>query len=113
MKKILLVLFIAAGMAFSGKVQAQRISFYYYPDLDVYYNTRTHQYAYSDNGNWTYHRSLPRTMRTRGHEHVTVWGQRNVDIWNDHDSHREKYKNWGRRHDHDHDRNRDRDHDHH
>ena len=113
MKKILLIVFVVAGLAFSSKVQAQKIGFYYYPDQNVYYNTRTHQYAYNDNGNWTYHRTLPRTMRVTGHTHVTVWGDRKEDVWMHNDEHKTKYKDWGRRKHGDHDRDNDRDHDHH
>lgn len=100
MKKILLVVFVVAGLAFSGKVQAQKVSFYYYPDQNVYYNTRTHQYAYNDNGNWTYHRNVHRNMRVTGHSHVTVYGSRNVDIWNENENHRNKYKDWGKKREH-------------
>src|SRR5579875_296241 len=91
MKKIVLALFLVGSLAFSDKLQAQRIGFYFYPDLNVYYNTRTHQYAYNDNGNWVYHRSLPSNMRVKGHSHVTVY-RNDAEIWRDNDAHRDKYK---------------------
>ena len=108
MKKLLLGLFIVAGFAISA--QAQRITFRYYPDQNVYYNTRTHQYAYADNGNWTYARRLPSQYTIQRRSYVTVYGDKD-DIWRDNQMHREKYKDWDRRHkenDRRHDGDRDR-----
>jgi hypothetical protein len=110
MKKVLLMVFLIAGLAFRQEVKAQQVGFYFYPDLNVYYNTRTHQYAYQDHDNWVYRRSLPRTMRVYGHSHVTVYGN-NPEIWRENAGHREKYRDWDRRHGRDRDRRRERDRD--
>jgi hypothetical protein len=98
MKKVLLSLIILASVAFANKAQAQthtnsRISFYYYPQANVYYNPQTRQYAYDDHGTWTYHRNLPSNMAVQRKSYVTVYGN-NSEIWRDNTSHREKYKNW-------------------
>ena len=105
MKKLLLIAFLFAGLALTQKSQAQGIGFYFYPDLNVYYNTNNHQYAYQDRGNWVYRRSLPRRMMVRGHEHIMVYG--NNEIWRENDRHRRDWE--GRRHDRGRDRGRDRD----
>ncbi len=94
MKKLILSLLIVASFALANKAQAQtRLSFQYYPQSNVYYNPHNHQYAYDDNGSWTYHRTLPSNMKVERGSYVTVYGNNN-DIWRDNQSHRDKYKNW-------------------
>lgn len=99
MKKVILSLLIVAGLAWSTGANAQvqaRIGFYYYPQSNVYYNPHTREYAYDDNGNWAYRRTLPSNVVVRNQSHVMVYGDR--DIWRDNDAHRNKYKDWDKRH---------------
>jgi hypothetical protein len=91
MKKILMALLIIASLSFTNNASAQKASFYYYPDANVYYNPRTHQYAYADNDNWGYYSTLPTTYHI-GKKYVTIYGTSdNDEIW------REKYKNWDKK----------------
>src|SRR5437588_256813 len=113
MKKILIGLLLVFGLALTHDAQAQKHkkSYRYYPEANVYYNNETHQYAYSDNGNWSYRKDLPRDVRVNRRSYVTVYGDQD-DIWRDNQAHREKYKNWGMKHkNRDRDRDRDRDND--
>jgi hypothetical protein len=119
MKKIILSLMVVLAMASSFGANAQnhrRITYRYYPDANVYYNTQTHQYAYDNNGNWGYQRDLPSNVTVNRRSYVTVYGN-DQDIWRDNPRHKEKYKNWGHkndrgRNDRDKDDQRDKD-DHH
>src|SRR5438105_1255945 len=111
MKKLVFALFLVLGLAFTQNAHAQKHkkSYRYYPEANVYYNNETHQYAYSDNGNWGYQKNLPKDVRVNRRSYVTVYGDQD-DIWRNNQMHREKYKDWGKRHkDHDRDRDRDRD----
>ena len=114
MKRIIAGFVFLAAIAFSEGSQAQRRTFYYYPQQNVYYNPVTHQYAYPDNGTWTYRETLPPTYTISPKRYVTVYGDRD-DIWTYNNMHREKYKDWDKRNrkhrDRDDDDHRDRDRD--
>lgn len=106
MKKIALVLLLVAGFLFNQSANAQRTRYYYYPDQNVYYNPGTHEYSYSDNGNWQTNRQLPRTVMVDRHaRRVTVY-HNTPDVWSDNEMHRKKY--WRHR-EHDRDDHHDRD----
>jgi hypothetical protein len=94
MKKILMALLLIGSLSFMNRASAQRVTFYYYPDANVYYNPHTHEYAYADNDNWRYDKTLPGTYHI-SKKYVTVYGNSDEDeIWRDNAMHREKYKNW-------------------
>jgi hypothetical protein len=98
MKKIIFSLLLIAGVALSQGAQAQKHhkSFRYYPEANVYYNNTTHQYAYSDNGNWAYRKTLPSDLTINRRGYVTVYGDED-DIWRENQAHREKYKDWDKK----------------
>jgi hypothetical protein len=97
MKKILMALLVIASLSFANNASSQRVSYYYYPDANVYYNPRTHQYAYGDNDNWGYYSTLPSTYHI-GKKYVTIYGTSdNDEIWRDNAIHRDKYKNWDKK----------------
>ena len=94
MKKILLALLLIGSLSFANRASAQKVTFWYYPESNVYYNPHTHQYAYMDNDNWRYDANLPSTYHL-SKRYVTVYGNSDDDeIWRDNAMHVEKYKNW-------------------
>jgi hypothetical protein len=97
MKKILMALLLIGCLSVFNRASAQKVTYYYYPEANVYYNPHTHEYAYSDNDNWRYNRDLPSNYHI-GKRHVTVYGNTDQDeIWRDNQMHREKYKNWNKK----------------
>src|SRR2546421_7736410 len=99
MKKIILSMLLLAGvfLSFDAQAQKHKKSFRYYPEANVYYNSETHQYAYQDNGNWGYKRNLPSDVTINRRSYVTVYGDQD-DIWRENQAHREKYKDWNKKH---------------
>lgn len=95
MKKMMMFFLLVGTLAVSNEVKAQRRSYYYYPGTNTYYNPSTRQYAYQQNGNWSYHNGAPSNFNVRREKRVTVYGK-NQDIWRDNTMHREKYKKWNR-----------------
>ena len=73
MKKILMALLLIGCLSVFNRASAQKVTYYYYPEANVYYNPHTHEYAYSDNDNWRYNRDLPSNYHI-GKRHVTVYG---------------------------------------
>ena len=97
MKKMVFLALLGTTLCVAHKAEAQRIGFYFYPDLNIYFNPRTHQYAYADHGTWTYRPGPPPGVHLKRHEHVVVYGN-GPEIWRENGRHRERYKNWHGRH---------------
>ena len=57
MKKILFLLILVTGFAFSGL--AQQLKFYYYPSSNIYYDVSKKKYIYPANGTWNTVTVLP------------------------------------------------------
>ena len=90
-------LLLFGSLAFGNRASAQKVTYYYYPESNVYYNPHTHEYAFSDNDNWRYDRGLPSTVHL-SKKHVILYGTSDRDeIWRDNQMHREKYKNWDKK----------------
>jgi hypothetical protein len=49
-----------------GPVGYNHVDYYYFPDMDVYYNVPQRNYVYFDNGRWAFSASLP--SRYRGYD---------------------------------------------
>lgn len=94
---MMMFLLLAGALVFSSAAKAQKIGFYFYPDVNVYYNPNTRQYAYQDGGNWVYHQNVPANYNISRHSHVVIYDE-HPDVWRDNNIHREKYKNWDKRH---------------
>ncbi|GAC1419009.1 MAG: hypothetical protein NVS1B13_21970 [Flavisolibacter sp.] len=91
MKKIMIALVLMGSLGFINQAKAQKVTYYYYPDANVYYNPQTHEYAYADNENWRYDKELPSTYKLNK-RYVTIYGNSDRDeIWRDNQMHREKY----------------------
>jgi len=98
MKKLWMMLLLLGSMALTTRSMAQqRVTFYYYPDANVYYNPHTHEYAYSDNDSWRYGTDLPSTYHLNK-RFVTVYGNSDRDeIWRDNAMHHDKYRDVSKR----------------
>ena len=42
-----------------GPVGYDHVDYYYFPDIDVYYNVPQHQFVYLEGGNWVFAAALP------------------------------------------------------
>lgn len=118
MKKIILIMAILGGLAFSGNANAQvsvrfniglqplwgpvgydYVNYYYIPDIDVYYDVPNQQYVYFDNGVWVTSAVLPPRYRGfdlyRAHK-VVINDDR---PWMHHERYRNQYSRYRGHHD--------------
>ena len=65
-------------------------SFFYYPQSNVYFSFRTHQYIYPSHGGWQIAYKLPRYIHIGREDRVTV-EHRGFDVWNDNGMHQYTY----------------------
>lgn len=70
----------------TGYNQVRVESFFYYPQSNVYYSFRTHQYIYPSHGGWLIAYRLPRHIHIGREDRVTV-EHRGFDIWRDNAMH--------------------------
>jgi hypothetical protein len=91
MKKVLIVFILIVGFALTNKLQAQKTKFYYYPSSNVYYNTTSGKYIYSNNGNWTTVNKLPARFAIARTPGVIVYNS-SPEVWNNNRTHITKYK---------------------
>ena len=102
MKKVFYTVLLAMAVVFStNRASAQPCypapynqvrfeSFFYYPQSNVYYSFRTHQYIYPTRSGWQIAYRLPHYMRIRREERVRV-EHRGFDVWNDNARHQYTY----------------------
>ena len=90
MKKILVAIFLLLGFLMVNKTEAQTTKFYYYPSSNVYLNTASGKYIYSDNGQWTTVKSLP-AKKPLDPRRVIVYSN-TPEVWKNNPSHVKKYK---------------------
>jgi hypothetical protein len=100
MKRIILALAVLFALATSTKVSAQapvtketRITFYYYPSSNIYYNPANSEYWYYDDVSttWTQVKELPTTIVLTKTPRYTVY-YNGEDVWKDNTVHMKKYK---------------------
>ncbi|TKK70813.1 hypothetical protein FC093_03715 [Ilyomonas limi] len=65
-------------------------SFFYYPQTNVYYSFRTHQYIYPSHGGWQIAYRLPHHVRIGKADRITI-EHRGFDVWNDNAKHQYAY----------------------
>jgi len=65
-------------------------SFFYYPQSNVYFSFRTHQYIYPSRGGWQIAARLPHSIRIGREDRVTV-EHRGFDVWTDNPVHQYTY----------------------
>lgn len=90
MKKLVVMLVVFLALGFS-KANAQRLSFYFYPSQNVYYNVASHDYIYYDGGTWVTVRTLPSTIVINRAPRYTVY-YNGPEVWRDNGLHKGKYK---------------------
>src|SRR5689334_5027746 len=93
MKKLVLSIMVVLSLLTASKANAQRLSFYYYPDANVYYDPGNRHYIYYDHGSWINVSILPRTIIVRNTPRVIVYSDRQ-DVWRMNDEHMRKYKHY-------------------
>ena len=100
MKKIILGLVVLSAIAGATKVSAQetqKVTFYYYPSSNVYYNVVASDYWYYDDatGAWDEVKTLPATITLEKSPRYTVY-YTGKDVWKDNATHVKKYKAKGK-----------------
>jgi hypothetical protein len=92
MKKIIVMLAVLFAIGVK-QANAQRVTFYYYPTPNVYYNVSSHDYVYYDAGtsSWMTVRALPRGIVLTRSPRYTVY-YNGTEVWKDNGLHKGKYK---------------------
>ena len=94
MKKIFLILAVLFTFCSFNQVAAQsKITYYYYPAANVYYNVSTGDYLYYNPANtgWVSVKTLPSGITITKTPRHTVYYNGN-DVWKDNGAHKTKYK---------------------
>ncbi|PWT93842.1 MAG: hypothetical protein C5B54_01230 [Acidobacteria bacterium] len=102
MKKIgfALALLLMLGLAYRASAQQdqqkqdqQKVTFYYYPSSNIYYNVSTGEYLYYDEPTtkWITAKTLPTTITLEKMPVDTVY-YNGPDVWKDNPEHLRKYK---------------------
>lgn len=91
MKKIILMLAVLFALGVK-EASAQRITFYYYPTPNVYYNVASHDYLYYDPGTttWTTVKALPPGIVLTRTKYTVYYN--GPQVWKDNAAHKTKYK---------------------
>lgn len=75
-------------------------SFFYYPQSNVYYSFKTHDFIYQRHNRWVSGNRLPRHIRIDREPRLVV-EHRGYDVWNDNRMHTDMYRNhrdgWAKR----------------
>ena len=90
MKKIIVMLAVLFAFGLT-KAKAQRLSFYFYPSANVYYNVASHDYIYYDGGSWITVRTLPARIVINRTPRYTVY-YNGPEVWRDNGLHKGRYK---------------------
>lgn len=94
MKKIIVLLAVLFALGSFKHAAAQaRVTYYYYPSSNVYYNIGTHDYWYYDPGTtaWVTVKTLPSGITITRAPKYTVY-YNGPDVWKDNATHKTKYK---------------------
>lgn len=92
MKKIIVMLAVLFAIGIK-QANAQRMTFYYYPTQDVYYNVSGQNYIYYNPATsaWVTVKALPRGIVLTRSPRYTVY-YNGTDVWKDNGLHKGKYK---------------------
>ena len=98
MKRIILALALLFALGSTTRLFAQqpketRVTYYYYPSSNVYYNPANSEYWYYDDvsATWTQVKELPSTIVLTKTPRYTVYYS-GEDVWKDNAVHMKKYK---------------------
>ncbi len=89
----LALLFTLGGAAKLAAQETQKITFYYYPSSNVYYNVSSGEYWYYDDvrTTWTLVKTLPATIVVEKTPRYPVY-YNGTDVWKENAAHVKKYK---------------------
>jgi len=94
MKKILVILAVLFALGSFNQVAAQsKVTYYYYPAPNVYYNVSTGDYLYYNPANtgWVTVKTLPSGITiTKTPRHIVYYNGN--DVWKENGAHKTKYK---------------------
>jgi len=102
MKRIFYTMFLLMAVALTttsasaqsrypaGYNQVPFESFFFYPQSNVYYSFRTHQYIYPSHGGWLIAYRLPNHIHIGKADRITV-EHRGFDVWSDNAMHQYTY----------------------
>ena len=98
MKKVILGLVFLFAIAGASKISAQaqetqKVTFYYYPSSNVYYNVAATDYWYYDDATktWVEVKTLPATITLEKTPRYTVY-YNGTDVWKENAEHVKRYK---------------------
>jgi len=96
MKKIILGLVFLFAISGASKISAQetqKVTFYYYPSSNVYYNVSASDYWYYDDATsaWVEVKTLPTTITLERAPRYTVY-YNGKDVWKENPEHMKRYK---------------------
>ena len=96
MKKIILGLAFLFAIVGASKISAQvaqKVTFYYYPSSNVYYNVAVSDYWYYDDATsaWVEVKTLPTTITLEKTPRYTVY-YNGPEVWKDNAEHVKRYK---------------------
>lgn len=91
MKRTITIVILLLGLIAMKPAAAQQLTFYYYPDANVYYNPSAKQYIYFTNGAWTPVAVLPGTVVVKNKPRVVVYSN-TPQVWVLNKEHIVKYK---------------------
>ena len=94
MKKVFVILAVLFALGSFNQVAAQsKVTYYYYPAPNVYYNVSTGDYLYYSPANtaWVTVKTLPSGITiTKTPRHIVYYNGH--DVWKDNGAHKTKYK---------------------
>jgi len=96
MKKLILGIILLFAIAGASKISAQatqKVTFYYYPSSNVYYNVVASDYWYYDDAisTWVEVKALPPTITLEKNPRYTVH-YNGKDVWKENAEHVKRYK---------------------
>ncbi|RYF97190.1 MAG: hypothetical protein EOO00_00835 [Chitinophagaceae bacterium] len=90
MKRIFFLLLILVQVGFSSSAEAQKYKFRYYPEANLYYDIKSRQFIYNDNGTWVRGVAVPSSVVRLGEPVILSSNIR--DIYYDNHLHRDAYQ---------------------
>jgi hypothetical protein len=96
MKKIILALVLVFAVGGASKISGQptqKVTFYFYPSSNVYYNVVASDYWYYDDAtaSWVEVKTLPTTITLEKAPRYTVY-YTGKDVWKENGEHVKRYK---------------------
>ena len=91
MKKLVFLLAILVQTCFSTEALAKLYKYYFYPEVNTYYDINAKRWVYKQDGYWVRNIAMPENVEQLG-QRVTVWSNTD-EIWYDNQRHITSYEN--------------------